>query len=307
MAVAKKFSPRDLCLVYSEADPRVSSIRVAERLHPSNLINRNSKIAAFIERNRDELERYGNISRRGSYSGKRGQPAIEYLLNEDQVTIVCMRSDSNESADARFEIIQLIRAYRRGEIPQSSITIIADLFDPRPATITPLIDNVTQIAFEKSKTANERHLDAICGDLPRNKGRRWTPLPPLDPEAEAQRLAEWYGLPAPEQTWQEHHNDVSYDCSIICEQGPPFVRIKPTEHDGGDRVHLYLPMSRWTTPQVLLRMEPYVPLEIVLKAFSSERLGPLTPVVKETLQHLLDIDPEFRNAAWIMATRERFI
>jgi hypothetical protein len=305
VVAAKKFSPRDLCLVYSEADPRTSSIRVAERLHPTLQTSRNSKISAFIERNRSELERYGNIPRRGVKSGERGRPADEYLLNEDQVTIVCMRSDSKEAADARFEIVQLIRAYRRGEIPQSSITIIADLFDPRPATVTPLADNVTQIAFEK--TANERHLDAICGDLPRNKDRRWSPLPPLDDEADAQRLAESYGLSAPEQTWQEHNNDVSYDCSIICEQGPPFVRIKPTEHDSGDRVHLYLPMPRWKRSQVLLRMEPYVPLEIVLKAFSSERLGPLTTVVKETLQYLLDIDPDNRNAAWIMATRERFI
>jgi hypothetical protein len=169
-SAAPKFSPRDLCLVYSEPDPRVSSIRVAERLHPDLHTSRNSKITAFVDRNRSELERYGNIPRRGVKSGERGRPAVEDLLNEDQVTIVCMRSDSKEAADARFEIVQLIRAYRRGEIPQTAITIIADLFDPRPATVTPLEGNVTQLAFDRAvepeRDANARFIDKIAENVP---------------------------------------------------------------------------------------------------------------------------------------------
>jgi hypothetical protein len=152
MAVtAKKFEPRDLCLIHAENDPRVSSRRVAEEAQPRKRGPRTDNINDFIERNKAELERYGNIPCHKVYSGKRGQPAFEYLLNEDQVTIALMRLDTPEAADARFEIVQLMRAYRRGEIPQSQITIIADLFDPKPPTIVRGDDNVVHVTPHPSE------------------------------------------------------------------------------------------------------------------------------------------------------------
>jgi hypothetical protein len=141
-AAAKKFVARDLCVIYGEADPRVSSIRVADRIHQSR---RAQLVHDFVDRNRAELERYGNITRHTLKSGERGRPAFEYLLNEDQVTIVIMRSDSAEAADGRFEIVQLIRAYRRGEIARTDITIIDDLFAAQQPIIERGDDNVVHV------------------------------------------------------------------------------------------------------------------------------------------------------------------
>jgi hypothetical protein len=143
-AAVAKFGPRDLCLVYGENDPRVSTIRLAERLHPTTR-NRIGIISEFIDRNKQELERYGNIPCRTGYSGKRGQPAKEYLLNDGQIFIICMRSDSKYAEDARFETWQLIKAFHRGEIPHSDITIIADLFTPQAPTIQRGDGNVVHV------------------------------------------------------------------------------------------------------------------------------------------------------------------
>jgi len=148
-ATARKFEPRDLMLIHAENDPRVSSRRVGERIHPTAQLGPKT-VNEFIERNIRELERYGNLACR-TLKGERGRPAIEWLLNEDQVTIVIMRSDSKEAEDARFEIVMLIRSYRRGEISQKQITIIANLFDPKPPTIKRGNDNVVHVTPHPSE------------------------------------------------------------------------------------------------------------------------------------------------------------
>jgi hypothetical protein len=150
MAQALKFQPRDLCLVYGENDPRVSSLRVADALHPTDR-NKHTRITDFEERNRRELERYGPIPHhKGMVQRPQGggRKADISLYNEDQVTIICMRSDSKEAEDARFEIVQLIRAYRRGQIPKSEITIIADMFAPERPTIERGEGNVVHVRHE---------------------------------------------------------------------------------------------------------------------------------------------------------------
>ena len=152
-ATAKKFEPRDLCLIHAENEPRVSSRRVAERIHPGARLGSNT-LNQFIEHNAKELERYGplrfhTVMVRLRQGGSR--EAHEYLLNEDQVTIAIMRSDSKQAEDARFEIVMLIRAYRRGEISQTQITIIADLFDPKPPTIERGDDNIVHVTPHPSE------------------------------------------------------------------------------------------------------------------------------------------------------------
>jgi hypothetical protein len=44
---------------------------------------------------------------------------VEYLLNERQMLLLCMRGDAKEAAradDTRAEMVEVIRAWRRGEL-----------------------------------------------------------------------------------------------------------------------------------------------------------------------------------------------
>jgi hypothetical protein len=303
VSARKKFVARDLCLIHGEADPRVSTLRVAEALHPSNRerTRRVDAVSQFIKRNRRELERYGNIPRHKVYSGKRGQPAFEDLLNEDQVTIVCMRSDSKEAEDARFEIIQLIRAYRRGEIAKSEITIITDLFTAERPTIERGDENVVHVRHErlpedpdeeldecklrhlrKSNERNERKARQGKFDLGDNN-----PLDSLN--AETQRFADAISdmahavhydgntdaddddvqdMPeAPQgelrrETWQETHEKFEYDVTLrYVNEAPWFMRIAPATFAEGEMVRVFL-------RHLLLIVEKSVPREVIENALA---------------------------------------
>jgi hypothetical protein len=112
----------DLRVIDGDAEPRVLDLRLGERLE----FKAPRQIRELIERNQQELERYGHVAR---YDVVRpqggGTPAREYLLNEAQALLICMKSETPVAADIRHEIITVFLAWRRGQPVPSGI---GDLF-----------------------------------------------------------------------------------------------------------------------------------------------------------------------------------
>jgi hypothetical protein len=281
---AKKFEARDLCLVYSENDPRVSSLRVAGRIHPTARLG-STILNEWVERNRVELERYGNLPCRTVKSGERGRPATEYLLNEDQVTIVIMRSDSKEAAGGRFEIVQLMRAYRRGEIPNSTITIIGDLFDPKPPTITQGEGNVVEVTWrdqppliqeQKNAEANRRHIDAMCGI---------TSHQPAFTRLHDEDAFEPYN-----DLWNEECDGVTFNIALRNGKSDlTFLFMSRAD----DCAALVLPREGKVVygeegKQVLLLADKGVPIEVIERAYLTLPQGRYTDVGLATVRQLFD-------------------
>jgi hypothetical protein len=276
-----------LCLVYNENDPRVSSIRVAERIHPSAQQGPKT-LNEFIERNRVELERYGGLARRTLNPGRGslgGRPATEYLLNEDQVTIVIMRSDSGAAADARFEIVQLMRAWRRGEIPRSAVTIIGDLFDPKPVTVERRNDNVVEVTWrdqppltqaQKNAEANRRHIDAMCGI---------TSHKPAFTRLRDEDAFEPYN-----DRWNDEQDGVTFDLALRNGKGDlTFLFMSRAD----DCAALVLPREGKVVygeegKQVLLLADKGVPIEVIERAYLTLPQGRYTDVGLATARHLFD-------------------
>jgi len=95
-------------------EPRILDLRIAERLG----YERPADIRELIERNRAELETYGEVFRtaRKTPSAKGGRPSSEYHLNEGQILLICMFSKTANAATVRREVIGLCIAYRQGKL-----------------------------------------------------------------------------------------------------------------------------------------------------------------------------------------------
>lgn len=104
----------DLRTVNSE--PRIQDLRLAERLE----FERPRKIRELIERNREELERYGALPCHRATPSGGGPTASEYWLNEAQALLLCMKSDAPRAEDIREEIIAVFLAWRHGELAPRS-------------------------------------------------------------------------------------------------------------------------------------------------------------------------------------------
>jgi len=98
-------------LVVFQGEPRVLDLQVAEVLG----FSRNRSIRQMIERNRAELETYGEIAtRRGEPAAKGGAPSTIFFLNEGQALVVCALSRTPKAAVVRRALIDAFMAYRQG-------------------------------------------------------------------------------------------------------------------------------------------------------------------------------------------------
>lgn len=97
--------------------PRVRDVDIAKRLGFTRLRN----IRKLIERNKGELERFGTCSTVEHVV--RGNPVVEYWLNEEQALLMATLSDTDNAAEVRHMLIKVFVAWRRGEL--------------RPVTVTP--------------------------------------------------------------------------------------------------------------------------------------------------------------------------
>jgi len=103
-------------------DPCILDVRVAERLG----FERPRVIRELIERNREELETYGEVRRTARQTSvKGGRPTEEFWLNEGQTLLVCMLSRTPQAARVRREVIAVFMAWRRGAVDAPSADLRA--------------------------------------------------------------------------------------------------------------------------------------------------------------------------------------
>lgn len=131
----------DLCDL-GDGEPRIKDLRIAERLE----FERSRNIRELIERNSEELKRYGGLPcHRANPGPLGGRPSEEYFLNEPQALLICMRSETPRAADVREELIRVFVAYRHGYlVPKSPVTLeaIGDLFDAKLAPVRADISDI---------------------------------------------------------------------------------------------------------------------------------------------------------------------
>lgn len=92
-------------------EPRIRDLTIAERLgfeHPH-------RIKELIERNKEELDAYGEVSTAMVKTSSRGgRPGKSYYLNEGQCLVLCALSRTPQAAAVRKAIIEVFMAHRRG-------------------------------------------------------------------------------------------------------------------------------------------------------------------------------------------------
>jgi hypothetical protein len=99
-------------------EPRIRDLRLAERLG----YEQPRDIRKLIVRNEKELRNYGEVCATVAQTAGTlgGRPGTEYFLNEGQLLLLCMFSETAEAATVRKEIIDLFMAARRKALPPPS-------------------------------------------------------------------------------------------------------------------------------------------------------------------------------------------
>lgn len=99
-----------ITLVHNE--PRVRDTMLADRLGFAVP----HQIRELIQRNAGELSAFGILSPKKINTGKRGRPAAEYWLNEQQALVVCMLSRAPFAPLVRRQVIEVFTAWREGKM-----------------------------------------------------------------------------------------------------------------------------------------------------------------------------------------------
>ena len=110
-----------------EGDARISDKRIANQLGYAG----KKHLHQIIKRHLDELSDYGQVFlhteakplSKGVFrqtdakpsSSKGGRPEVTYLLNEDQALLICMFARTAKAREARRHIIEVFKAWRRGD------------------------------------------------------------------------------------------------------------------------------------------------------------------------------------------------
>lgn len=110
------FTIADLKTININDEPRIAQAMIAARLE-----TRPQEIARLIERNRTELEGYGDICvtvTQNTDPKGRGRPGQEYWLNEGQALVICALSRTPVAASIRRQVIQVYMEWRcRQNVP----------------------------------------------------------------------------------------------------------------------------------------------------------------------------------------------
>lgn len=119
----------ELGLAPFEDEPRVEDLRLAEVLE----FGRPRDIRQLIERNAEELSTYGHLRVEGTGAVRRraggqleGQEGQSYWLNEEQALLVTLFSRTERAAQVRRLVIDVFKAWRRGELSPSRIVSSGD-------------------------------------------------------------------------------------------------------------------------------------------------------------------------------------
>ena len=137
-----------------DGEPRVSDVILAERLG----FAQPRDIRKLIERNRAELETYGEVCATvAQTTEKGGRPGKAYYLNEGQALVICALSRTPQAALVRRQIIEVFLAYRRGKLASpegAALAALAAEVGRLAAVVGELVVGVVkpvQIAAEKPK------------------------------------------------------------------------------------------------------------------------------------------------------------
>jgi hypothetical protein len=173
----------DLTVIDND-EPRIQDLRMAERLE----FGRPRDIRPLIERNTEEMERYGLVRHHAApiISGKgRLQTVKEYWLNEGQAILICMKSETPRAEEVRAEIIAVFQAYRHGRlVPASPLTadVMGAVFNQHLAPVHQKLDEHTRKFDEHSVVIKE-----MGGNLVRIERRVDDMVPKRDFSAGAER------------------------------------------------------------------------------------------------------------------------
>lgn len=102
-------------LTVSGDEPRILDLTIAGRLG----FVRPADIRELINRNRGELQSYGQVIRtaRKTPSPRGGRPSFQYHLNEGQALLICALARTTMAARIRRKLITVFMDYRRGTLP----------------------------------------------------------------------------------------------------------------------------------------------------------------------------------------------
>ncbi len=147
---------------FEDGEYRVRDLDLAERLG----FERPRDVRKLIERNRDELERYGRCASVAHRPPGGGPIATEHWLNEPQAVLICIKADTLRSEDVRQEVITVFIACRHGQIAPASPNIeliLAEQLSPIKNGIDRIDGNVVHLAAHARRT--DERLSAIEGKV----------------------------------------------------------------------------------------------------------------------------------------------
>lgn len=105
---------RDLSVVAGE--PRVKDVVLAKALG----FTQPRSIRVLIDRHRSELQRYGEVSRQIDAKPQKGtsggRPKVAYWLSEPHALLISMKSETDQAAEVRRQMITAFMAWRHGEL-----------------------------------------------------------------------------------------------------------------------------------------------------------------------------------------------
>lgn len=94
-------------------EPRIAHQRLAEALGYSDT----SMMPRLVERHREALERFGQVSVTVTETGpKGGRPGKIYWLNKKQALYICTKSETANATEATIQMVEVFDAYLKGEI-----------------------------------------------------------------------------------------------------------------------------------------------------------------------------------------------
>lgn len=154
-------------LVHEHGAPTVRDVDLGVRLG----MRKPTNIRTTIEKNRDELERFGSLhaARAVIEAGKGAQrEGVEYQLNEEQAVLVCILSRAPRAKECRAEVVSVFTAYRRGQlVPDLDRAAIGGIMkgivnkalnEALPSMIAELMPQALEYAM-----ARDPRLAAVCG------------------------------------------------------------------------------------------------------------------------------------------------
>lgn len=145
-----------------DKEPRIKDVLLADRL----VYKRSRSIRELIERNRAEIEAYGNIAvRHGAVEAGNGaiKGVEEFYLNEHQSLLVCMFSKTEMAAAVRKALIDVFVAYRHAH------TL------PPPTVLEKDLQTADDLKLRKVNTAIRCFGDEVGGQLWVKLGLDWVP------------------------------------------------------------------------------------------------------------------------------------